>query len=378
MAKKRREKDEEEDIDFKIPKFDEEKFLKKERKNIKTNYLSFILGILISIISFGFWILLSGNPLRWELVLLFCVFNGSWLRYIFTRFGIDLTDFSRKNWFTSYAIYFFTWFLILLVLVNPPFYDDEAPLIETATLPNMQEIGGTVKIVARIVDNVRVEKDGINFNLIYPDGTNITPDFSFNENIFLYVYENPDNITGSYRFTITAKDTNNIKSKIIEESFSYSNDTIKIASPANTENQPGPIVTYADPIRFDVQAEVSRLYYRVDDSVEINVTSEGDYYETTPKQVGWIKGENVTVKAYAEIIFYFKNLQKQYNNTIEDTSEYYFQVTDDTQTGTEPSPEVKIKGPGIYLVPGFELIIFIISFIIVVFIFKKSKKNKNN
>ena len=36
MAKKRKEKDEEKEIDFKIPKFDKEQFIKNERQ--KSNY----------------------------------------------------------------------------------------------------------------------------------------------------------------------------------------------------------------------------------------------------------------------------------------------------------------------------------------------------
>jgi len=118
MAKKKREKTEEDELDFKLPKFDEGKFLKRERRNIKATFLSFLFGILISIISFGFWSLLSGNDFRWELVLLFCAFNSSWLKYLFTRLNLDLTDFGRKGWFTSYAIYFFTWLLLLMVLAN--------------------------------------------------------------------------------------------------------------------------------------------------------------------------------------------------------------------------------------------------------------------
>ena len=98
MAKKKREKTEEGELDFKLPKFDEEKFLKRERRNIKATFLSFLFGILISIISFGFWSLLSGHDFRWELVLLFCAFNSSWLKYLFTRLNLDLTDFGRKGW----------------------------------------------------------------------------------------------------------------------------------------------------------------------------------------------------------------------------------------------------------------------------------------
>ncbi len=64
MAKKRKEKTDEEELDFKLPKFDEEKFLKKERRNIKTLVISFLLGLIIAIISFSFWTLLSGKGMR--------------------------------------------------------------------------------------------------------------------------------------------------------------------------------------------------------------------------------------------------------------------------------------------------------------------------
>ena len=114
MAKKRKEKTDEEELDFKLPKFDEKKFLNKERRNIKTLFLSFLLGLIIAIVSFSFWTLLSGSGLRWELVLLLGVFNASWLKYLFTRLNIDLTDFGRKGWFGSYAIYFFTWLIVIM------------------------------------------------------------------------------------------------------------------------------------------------------------------------------------------------------------------------------------------------------------------------
>ena len=83
MAKRRKEKDEDEDKPFKLPKFNEEKFLQRERRNIKTTFLSFLLGILVAIISFGFYALLTGNNIRWILILIFGIFTGSWLKYLF-------------------------------------------------------------------------------------------------------------------------------------------------------------------------------------------------------------------------------------------------------------------------------------------------------
>ena len=383
MAKRRKEKTQEEELDFKLPKFDEEKFLKRERRNIKATFFSFLFGILTSIISFGFWSLLSGNDFRWELVLLFCVFNASWLKYIFVRLNLDLTDFGRKGWFTSYAIYFFTWLLLFMVLVNPPFYDDEPPIVEVVALPSMQELGGTVKIIARIVDNVGVEKQNIDFNLVYPDKTSHSPDFNFEENIFSYKYENNVNMMGTYEFTLSAADINGHNASEIVGTFIYDNDTIKLASPAGADFAPGPAITYADSIRFDVGVDVSRMYYKVNDDVEINATFDGDYYVTSPKIVGWLRGKNVTVNAYADIVYYFVNLNEQFNNTIVDAyggnlTNYYFSVSDDYEVGTEVSPTIEIPGPGLYMVPGFELLVFVLSLAVVVLIFKYRNRDRRN
>ncbi len=79
----------------------------------------------------------------------------------FVRLNIDLTDYTNKNWFSSYAIYFFTWLVVLIVLVNPPFYDEDEPLINLVVLPDMQEPGGTVMILAKITDNSIIEKENI-------------------------------------------------------------------------------------------------------------------------------------------------------------------------------------------------------------------------
>ena len=199
MAKRRKEGAEvEEQLDFQIPKFDEEAFIKRERRNIKTLFIAFLFGLLIAVICFGFWVLLEGSFLRWELVLLVGVVNAIWIKYLFLKLNIDLTDFGRKGWLTTFATYFFTWLLVLIVLVNPPFYDGEAPHVEVVALPGMQEPGGTILIAAYIVDNVGVNKAGINFMITDPNGTIFTPEFTYENNIFRYTYENPRDQNGTY------------------------------------------------------------------------------------------------------------------------------------------------------------------------------------
>ena len=376
MAKRRREKTDEE-IDFKIPKFDEEKFLERERRNIKTTFLSFLFGFIIALISFGFWHLLNKSSLRWELILLFGLFSGSWLKYLFIKLKINLDDFGRKGWFTSYTIYFFTWLTVLIILSNPPFYDDTPPNISAVALPEKQEIGGTVKIVAHIIDNAGIEKKGINFTLIYPNGNKSHPDFMFENNILSYTYYNPNNIMGEYGFVITAVDINNHK-KVVSKNFTYSNSTIRLASPAGAETKPGPVVTYGTTIKFDVDTTVTRVYYRVDDGMEINVSKprDSDFYETYPKFQGWPSGnKNVTVKVYADVIHYFKNLNKQFKNTVVDSATYYFQLTGEG-IGEEKPPEIRLPVYRPIATPGFEILTFAVALIMVALILKHTWKQQ--
>ena len=82
MAKRRKEKDEEEEKPFKLPKFDEQAFIKREKRNIKSTFISFLFGALMALICFGFWALMGQNELRWPLVLLVAVASISFIKYI--------------------------------------------------------------------------------------------------------------------------------------------------------------------------------------------------------------------------------------------------------------------------------------------------------
>ena len=108
MAKRRKQNEEEkEDKTFKVPKFDEETYLKRERRNIKATFLAFLFALLMAFICFGFWALMgSGTDLRWLLVFLVCIANAAFIRYIYQRFNIDISDFTKKNWFLVYGTNF--------------------------------------------------------------------------------------------------------------------------------------------------------------------------------------------------------------------------------------------------------------------------------
>lgn len=394
MAKRRKEKDEEEEKPFKLPKFDEEAFLKRERRNIKATFISFLFGFLMAIICFGFWALMGKDTgLRWELILLVAVVNAAFLRYILIRFGIDLTDFQRKNWFGSYATYFVTWLIVLIVLVNPPIYDDEDPRIEVVVMPEMQEPGGTVLIVAKITDNSGVEKQDITFKL--DDDLISINDFDFIDNILIFSYIGSDNITGEeiHSYTLTVKDNSgNIKEK--QGSFSFSKDTISLALPST-----GDLVKAASDIKFRVKTGVWRVYYKVNNGNEINTTQQSDredFYITSPEFAGWSPGINKTINVSAELRYNFENdflkdekgnivvnknnnpISRWFVNYINDTSTYSFEVADESSIGIEPVIEITKPKPRTVTAPGFEILVFLISLVLVVLIFKYKKKDRSN
>ena len=409
MAKKRKEKGEEEELDFKIPKFDEEKFINKERRNIKTAFISFFYGLLMALICFGFWALMGPNTdFRWHLVFLVMFVNIVFIKVIFQRLNIDLTDFGRKGWFTSGATYFFTWLLVFIVIVNPPFYDEESPVIEAVALPGMQEFGGTVKIVAKITDNLDV--DTTSLNIVDPDGTNHTiTDFTYSDNIFQFEYENTDNLVGEFSYFLTAIDVNK-KISTVQGTFTYGNNTIVLTTPDNgSELHSYTPVEFKingdvfEPIPFYVEGKLNymdfRMFYKINDNIEINVNrlddDKRDIYRTTAEYQGWTPGVNTTIRGCVEVSYYFINPYIGFNNTVQDTEVYTFETLQEAGIGTEeklvpPNPqfsfshEQQVENPLNYylpayksiMVPGFEILTLLVSILVVALIFKYKKKDK--
>jgi hypothetical protein len=398
MAKRRKEgTEQEEQFDFQIPKFDEEAFIKRERRNIKTLFIAFLFGLLIAVICFGFWAAMEENFLRWELVLLVGVVNAIWIKYLFLKLNIDLTDFGRKGWLTAFATYFFTWLLLLIVLVNPPFYDGEAPHVEVVALPGMQEPGGTILIAAYIVDNVGVNKAGINFTVMDPNGIMSVPEFTFENNIFRYTYENPGNLNGSYNYTFIVSDVNNRKTTMTG-SFSYATDVLEIISSRFTGIMSGDAITIKADDR--ISKYNFRVYYKIDNGSDLDVDrkeiNDREKYETSAEFKGWTANSTVTVHVYAEARHYFLNIPEKFSNTVKDTRPYLFSTANDQNIGTE-EPLVEwnytlalLRKPQLpntvsYALPypismgstpGFEVVVLVLAIVVVVFLFKR-KKNDN-
>ncbi|RLF29141.1 MAG: hypothetical protein DRN05_02305, partial [Thermoplasmata archaeon] len=114
------------------------------------------------------------------------------------------------------------------------------------------------------------------------------------------------------------------------------------------------------------------------DGMEINVSKprDSDFYETYPKFQGWPSGnKNVTVKVYADVIHYFKNLNKQFKNTVVDSATYYFQLTGEG-IGEEKPPEIRLPVYRPIATPGFEILTFAVALIMVALILKHTWKQQ--
>jgi hypothetical protein len=420
MAKRRKEKDEEEEKPFKLPKFDEEAFLKRERRNIKVTFISFLFGFLMALICFAFWGLMgSENVFRWELVLLVAVVDAIFLRYIFIRLDIDVKEFQRKNWFGSYATYFITWIIVLIVLVNPPFYDDESPRIDLVVLPEIQEPGGDILFVAKITDNAGVDKNEFSLDITDPNGnkTILTPNsYDYDEIIVNFTFENSENILGNFDYILSAKDINGQENKKTG-SFTYKKSTMDITS-SRFEN-----ITSGDDITIEVDEDIYqksfRLYYKLNNGQEINVNRKyvdiKAEYETSPEYKGWSENNKFNMTLFVEVSHYFTNVPNKYTNIIEHTEVFMFSTTQGSSIGTEESPlpwnwskgpknqaesiinfdnadknnnekfdegelnnKQLLPRPIIVQAPGFEILVFLVSLVVAIIILKNKKKDRRN
>ena len=208
-----------------------------------------------------------------------------------------------------------------------------------------------------------------------------------------YIFSNPNNKTGEFKYTIFARDVNDLVT-IKNGTFKYDNYAVVLTIPEN-----GSIIYSYTPIEFRVDKDVSeenfRVYYRVNDGPEINVSridkNDKSTYRSSAEYKGWLRNENVTLKAYVEVIHYFTNLDQKFNNTIKDTTTYHFKTADDPNIGTKdrliPKDPYTSKQPkntlNYYLpyykptqTPGFELITLLIAFLSAILLFKNKKKNK--
>jgi len=224
MAKKRK-KEKEEGYEFKMPEFEEEEYLKKEVRDAKTIFVTFVYAALIAIASFGL------TFVDVALAVLVGFIGIVFLRHIYPLIGVDTSLLEKKQWAGNIIMYLFAWLAIWILLTNPPFSDFASPTIKDDGIyfgnpGNWTEINETnkddipfrtnISINVTIADNVKVDVDTIRIT-IKIDDTEITPSGGDNmtnigKNRYAYVF--PADRGRKYDYTIAAYDINNHKASL--------------------------------------------------------------------------------------------------------------------------------------------------------------------
>ncbi len=363
----------EDEYEFEIPKFDEKKFMEKEKSKARIYFISFGFGILLGIISRFAWANISPD-IRWTVTFLLAVCSIGFLAKVLQIFKVDISKFGKKEWLGSIAFYFFTWLAIFILAINPPFYDASPPHIDAVSIPSIQTVGGDVLIAAMITDNVDVDHASVNIT----DGTTWEiHDMQRDGNVYTYDYAGSK--TGTFFYTITAADSGGRESTFTGN-FSFMKDAIIVQAPSGN-------LGASDDIEIKVIEGISsenfRVYYKVGGR-EVNATPSGEVtmgnekyavYTTSPEYEGWNGSSSVNVSVYAEVIHYFLGVEKAYTNNVTGGT-YTFSTASDSSIGTVNSPPAEDlpRPQSLKQTPGFELLAFVSAAAVAMILFGRRRK----
>jgi len=128
MAKKRKkDKPEAEDYEFRPPDFDEKEFLQKELRDTRTALVTIIYAVCIGIVA-GLISMLGANLA--PVAFLVGIAGMVTLKYFYTIAKVDISAFKRKNWAGNLGTYFFTFLAIWVLTLNVPFSDHAPPTVD--------------------------------------------------------------------------------------------------------------------------------------------------------------------------------------------------------------------------------------------------------
>jgi hypothetical protein len=238
MAKKRKQK-EEEDVEIKLPEFDDEAFMKEETRAAWTSFIAIGYGLVCGGISFGVFAISGG---MWHLAIAVGAVLIFGIAGLFYLFKIDFHNLTWKNYVGSGAFYAVTWLIVFIILINPPFYDNQPPAIKrhtwyveddygqyepiNRTNDLMIPQGHNISVVVIITDNdevasinIEVKHDGaaVDADLVEVESNKYNySDFDYNRfNGYIYEFVLPAaSPVGTYEYVITAKDDSGHTSKV--------------------------------------------------------------------------------------------------------------------------------------------------------------------
>ena len=224
MAKKRKKEKVEEGYEFKMPEFDEEEYLRKEVRDSKALFVTFIYAVLIGTVSFGL------SHIDVALAVLVGFIAIVFLRHLYPLVNVDTILMEKKQWAGNIIMYIFAWLAVWILLTNPPFSDFAAPTIREDGMyhgspgnwtqindTTKLEFGMNISINVTIVDNVEVDEETITIIIKEKEGDVFIEKERgamnrIDKNKYVYVIYDIDQ--GLHKYTITAKDINNHESSL--------------------------------------------------------------------------------------------------------------------------------------------------------------------
>lgn len=132
MAKKRKkDKAEKEEYEFRPPDFDEKEFIKKELTDTKTLIQTVLYAILFGI---GAGVLMLVNEDLLGVAFMMGIAGIVSLKYFYSLIKVDTSTFQKKNWLGNTAVFFFTFLAIWVLVLNVPISDHAPPAVENVII----------------------------------------------------------------------------------------------------------------------------------------------------------------------------------------------------------------------------------------------------
>ncbi len=144
MAKRRKKKEEEEeDIDFEMPDFDREKYMKDQINEGKATLVSVAVAPLFSLVSW--WVFAITEE---AMIAFFAGLAGILvLKPIFETLKIKIDEMGAKGWAKNLGVYAMTLLAVWILLMNPPFSDFADPSLDRVRVELYDEHGVLIENV---------------------------------------------------------------------------------------------------------------------------------------------------------------------------------------------------------------------------------------
>ncbi len=232
--KKREEQEEEEEFDFDVPEFDKVEYMKDEIRKGKSILISVAIAPIFSFIALQLFLLIGD----WTLALIGGLTGLVLIPPVLRTLNVDTDELGKKEWAMDAAMFFFTFLAIWVILMNPPVNDFAHPTVndmdvmvqdpdtgEWVKLKNANITNGedyTIKINAKITDNVDVEDSSVKSRIIPPSGSEFQQMNKEEDNHYTIIFNNVTATNQNYKINFKAEDVNGnsatlSKSKSISE-----------------------------------------------------------------------------------------------------------------------------------------------------------------